>query len=234
MEFQTGKGEEEGLGDDHLKSLTVKHTCENIRGFPGGISSNEPACQCRSFKRTWVRKFPWRRAWQPTPVFLPGESHGQRSLEGYSPQGHKESDTTEATQHARTNFEPLIICQALFQPFTFFISFNAHNNPTGVCTVISPLLFIRKQRRRKFVRVHSNTSNSQHDPHSNTEKSTVRFWVLSPFLILTKQRLRKAKITELERGRTEIPTQAYLTLKPQVWKKQPLILQKRKQAIGMC
>ena len=36
-------------------------------------------------------KIPWRRKWQPTPVFLPGESHGQRSLVGYSPQGHKES-----------------------------------------------------------------------------------------------------------------------------------------------
>jgi len=33
----------------------------------------------------WVGKIPWRRAWQPTPVFLPGESHGHRSLEGYSP-----------------------------------------------------------------------------------------------------------------------------------------------------
>ena len=43
----------------------------------------------------WVRKIPWRRAWQPTPVFLPGESQGQRSLAGYSPKGHKESDTTE-------------------------------------------------------------------------------------------------------------------------------------------
>ena len=40
---------------------------------------------------------PRRRKWQPTPVFLPGESHGQRSLAGYSPKGHKESDTTEAT-----------------------------------------------------------------------------------------------------------------------------------------
>ena len=39
-------------------------------------------------------RFPWRRAWQPTPVFLPGEAHGQRSLVGYSPQGLKESDTT--------------------------------------------------------------------------------------------------------------------------------------------
>ena len=43
------------------------------------------------------RKIPWRKAWQPTPVFLPEESHGQRSLVGYGPQGYKESDTTEAT-----------------------------------------------------------------------------------------------------------------------------------------
>ena len=47
-------------------------------------------------------EIPWRRAWQPTPVFLPGECHRQRSLAGYSPQGRKESDTTEATQHACT------------------------------------------------------------------------------------------------------------------------------------
>ena len=43
----------------------------------------------------WVRKIPWGRAWQPTPVFWPGEFHGQRSLVGYSPQGRKESDTAE-------------------------------------------------------------------------------------------------------------------------------------------
>ena len=40
-------------------------------------------------------KIPWRRAWQPTPVFLPGESHGHRSMAGYSPWGHKELDTTK-------------------------------------------------------------------------------------------------------------------------------------------
>ena len=45
----------------------------------------------------WVRKIPWRRKWQPTPVFLPGEAHGQRILEGYSPWGCKELDTTECT-----------------------------------------------------------------------------------------------------------------------------------------
>ena len=52
-------------------------------------SCKEPACQCRRHKRLgfspWVGKIPWKRAWQPTPVFLPGESHGQRSLVGYSP-----------------------------------------------------------------------------------------------------------------------------------------------------
>ena len=44
----------------------------------------------------------WRRKWHPTPVFLPGESHGQRSLVSHSPLGHKESDTTEATEPAPT------------------------------------------------------------------------------------------------------------------------------------
>ena len=43
----------------------------------------------------WVRKIPWRRKWQPTAVFMPGKFHGQRSLEGYSPWGHRVSDTTE-------------------------------------------------------------------------------------------------------------------------------------------
>ena len=47
-----------------------------------------------------IRKFPWGRAWQPTPIFLPGESPKWRSLAGYSPRGGKESDTTEVTWHA--------------------------------------------------------------------------------------------------------------------------------------
>ena len=59
------------------------------KGFPGGTSGKELACQCRRHKRCrfdpLVRKIPWRRAWQPTPVFLPGKSQGQRSPAGYSP-----------------------------------------------------------------------------------------------------------------------------------------------------
>jgi len=58
-------------------------------GFPGGASGKEPACQCRRCRRCrrhrfdpWVRKIPWRRAWQSTAVFLPGESRGQRSMVG--------------------------------------------------------------------------------------------------------------------------------------------------------
>ena len=47
-----------------------------------------------------VRKIRWRRAWQPTPVFFPGESHGHRSLACYGPQNHKESNTTEVILHA--------------------------------------------------------------------------------------------------------------------------------------
>ena len=43
----------------------------------------------------WVGRSPWKRKWQPIPVSLPGEHHGQKSLEGYSPWGHKELDTTE-------------------------------------------------------------------------------------------------------------------------------------------
>ena len=59
-------------------------------------SGKEPACQCKRHRfDPWVRKIPWRRKWQPTRVFLPGESHGQGSLAGYSLWGHRESDKTE-------------------------------------------------------------------------------------------------------------------------------------------
>ena len=63
------------------------------QGSPDGKSLCQ---QCRRpYLDPWIGKIPWRRKWQPTPVLLPGKSHGQRSLIGYSPWGHKESDTTE-------------------------------------------------------------------------------------------------------------------------------------------
>ena len=68
------------------------------RTQPGGASGKELACQSKRSKRrrfnSWIRKIPWRGQWQPTPVFLPGESHGHKSMAGYSPWGHKELNTT--------------------------------------------------------------------------------------------------------------------------------------------
>ena len=70
-----------------------------INGFPDGTSGKEPSCQCRKFKRhgfdPWVKKIPCRKVWKLTPAFLPGKSHGQRSLAAYGPQGHRESDKAE-------------------------------------------------------------------------------------------------------------------------------------------
>ena len=59
---------------------------------------NLPQCKRPRFN-PWFGKIPWKREWLPTPVFLPGKSHGQRSLVGYSPWGHKKLDMTEVTEY---------------------------------------------------------------------------------------------------------------------------------------
>ena len=65
-------------------------------GLPRQFTGKDSTCQCRRCRfHPWAGKIPWRRKWQPTPGFLPGKSHGQRSLAGYSPWGHKESETAE-------------------------------------------------------------------------------------------------------------------------------------------
>ena len=79
-----------------------------LYGLSRWHSGKEPAYQCRRHKRfgfsPWALKISWRRKWQPNPVFSPGKFHGLRSLVGYSPWGHKESDMTE---HAHTLFNSL-------------------------------------------------------------------------------------------------------------------------------
>ena len=99
-----------------------------------GSSGKESACQCRRYGfDPWVRKIPWRREWQPTPIFLPGRSHGQRNLEGYSPWGHKESDTTE---HARILLDPRVgyrssqFLTQLFKQILFWILTKATHKQT--------------------------------------------------------------------------------------------------------
>ena len=68
-------------------------------GLPWWLSDKGSARQCRKHRLDlWVGKIPWRRKWQPTPVFLPGKSHGQRRLAGYSPWGHKRVGHDLATE----------------------------------------------------------------------------------------------------------------------------------------
>ena len=61
----------------------------------------------------WVGKISWKREWLPTPVFLPGEFHGERSLVGYSPWSHKELDTTERLTHTHTHTHTHSVSKAL-------------------------------------------------------------------------------------------------------------------------
>ena len=64
--------------------------------FPGGSDSKESACNVGDLgSNPGFGRFPWQSEWLPTPIFWPGESHGQRSLGGYSPWGRKELDRTE-------------------------------------------------------------------------------------------------------------------------------------------
>ena len=74
----------------------IKNSLYIFMGFPWWLNSKGSTCQCRRCEfNPWDGKTPWRRKWQPRPVFLPEKSYGQRSPAGYSPGNHKESDMTE-------------------------------------------------------------------------------------------------------------------------------------------
>ena len=98
------------------------------RGFPGGkVVKNLYTLQ---ETEVWSRvgKIPWRRAWQPIPVFLPGKFHEQRSLVGYSPWGHKKSDTTEqqipSLSHVSTDWFQMYLFFTLDYDFTLCYILN--------------------------------------------------------------------------------------------------------------
>ena len=90
-------------------------------------SDSKDCLQCRrpGFNPR-VGKFPWRREWLPTPVFLPGKSHGERSLVGYSPRGHKELDTTEWLIHTHTHTDTHTPCCTVehFKVYLFLVVGN--------------------------------------------------------------------------------------------------------------
>ena len=85
-----------------VKEFQQHHTHPDslLRGIPRWYSGKESTCQHRKHRfNPWVGKILWRRKWQPAPVFLPGESHRQRSLVGYSPWGHERVRHNLATKH---------------------------------------------------------------------------------------------------------------------------------------
>ena len=104
-------------------------------GFNGGANVKEPACQCRRHKRCgfdpWVGMILWRRAWQPTPVFLPGESHGQKSLVGTA-HGVAKSRTWLLRQHRSTHSSCRCrICYSRAPFSTEETASNASSHPWG-------------------------------------------------------------------------------------------------------
>ena len=79
-----------------MGSQRVGHNLVTEQGFPGGSDSKESNCSVgRPGFSPCIGKIPWRREWLPTSVYCPREFHGQRSLAGYSPWGHKELDMTK-------------------------------------------------------------------------------------------------------------------------------------------
>ena len=105
-------------------------------GLPRGLSGKESTCQCRRHGfDPWVGNFPWRRKWQPAPIFLPGISHGQRSLAGYSLWGHKRVGHNLATKHnevlIRVETERLTHARQCSKPFMWNDSCNPIKQVVG-------------------------------------------------------------------------------------------------------
>ena len=98
------EGETEHIANEsyNLTSLLFEHiefflNCRSatLIGKTHGSDGKESTCNAGDLIKPWIRKIPWMRAWQPNPVFSPGEFHGQGRLMGYSPWGHKDSDTAQ-------------------------------------------------------------------------------------------------------------------------------------------
>ena len=90
----------------HLGRILSASTMLDVNSeIPGGPAIKNPLARQEMQRRgfdLWIGKIPWRRKWQPSPVFLLGELRGQRSLGGYSSWGHKELDTTESLNNTET------------------------------------------------------------------------------------------------------------------------------------
>ena len=105
LHLYTWNNIQQRAGAHQIAAMITKTSYGQINklfGLPMWLSGEESTCQCRTLGfNPWIRKIPWRRKWQPTPIFLHEESHGHRRLAGYSPWGCKESDTTDTSKNCK-------------------------------------------------------------------------------------------------------------------------------------
>ena len=120
--FPWGLDSREGLCIRDSDFMTPHWSWYRVLGFLGSASGKGPACQCRRHKRywfdPWIRKIPWRRHGNPLLLFLPGESHGRRSLAGYKSMGSQRVRHDWVTEHAHTHVwtAPTGGCKLVWMP----------------------------------------------------------------------------------------------------------------------
>ena len=133
--------------------LTFIAFVQVAKEFPKWLSSKKICLQCRrQGSNPWVRKMPWKRKWQPTPVFSPGEFHGQRSLVGFSPWGHRARHNL-ATEHIHTHTHTHThteACKAIFRAWSYlFLSSSIQSNKEAGMDCLIPTLYMMKLRFRE-------------------------------------------------------------------------------------
>ena len=126
----------------------ILNTFSTFCELPRWLSDKESTCQYRKHRRPgfdpWVGRNPWRRKWQPTSVFLPGQSHGQRNLAVYSPWGCKESNMTE---HACTfcnagNYARWVNKMEIYVNFEWTVCVPTNFRGWWNCSFVLPLKFL--------------------------------------------------------------------------------------------
>ena len=137
MHYVPWLGNQESLSKGE-RSEDVYHTDYHLReglrtcGSPGGsVVRNLPVNAGHMGSVSRSGRYPWRKKWQPAAVSLPGESHGQRSLAGYSPQGHTESDTAEHAhmhlgdkiKYCSHTFDLIFVLRSYFTGSTWILHF---------------------------------------------------------------------------------------------------------------
>ena len=129
---------------------------ESYLGFPGGISGKESACQCRRCKRCWfypwVRKIPWSRKWQPSLVFLPGKSQGQRSLVVYSPWENNLTYLKPVNNFEKVNMNLGVILSILWTLSSYWplsISSNVSGNTVKIWKLLSTTLELNVEGKQR-------------------------------------------------------------------------------------